>query len=170
MDKPLVNRVANSGIQTINLEQFYPNVEFEEIDIKDYLFKGLILREKEFRQELKSMDWSHYKNKVLLCYCSTDAIIPIWAYMLIASKVAGIAMTTFVGTREEYIKQHYMKAIGEMDLSTYEDQRIVIKGCSDLEVPPLAYALLTQHLQPHAKSIMFGEPCSTVPIWKQPRK
>ncbi len=170
MEAKLINRVANSGIQTINLEQYYPKSEIVEIDLKDFLFKGLILREKDFRTALKEIDWSLYEGKAIACFCSTDAIIPVWAYMLVGSHAQGHALEVYTGTKEEYLKQYYHRTISALDIDSYEDQRIVIKGCSDKPVPPLAYSLLTQRLQRVAKSIMYGEPCSTVPIWKRPRK
>lgn len=169
MEQTLVNRVANSGIVTINLENYFPQEELIELDLKDFLFQGLILKEKDFRNALKELDWQQYEGKVITCYCSTDAIIPVWAFMLVASHAAGIAIETFVGTSSEYIRQHYKKIISELDLSEYQDQRIVIKGCSEKPVPPAAYALVTQRIQSVAKKIMYGEPCSTVPIWKRPR-
>lgn len=169
MEAKLINRVANSGIQTINLEHYYPTSEIVEIDLKDFLFKGLILREKDFRTALKETDWSQYKGKVIACFCSTDAIIPVWAYMLVGSQAHGNAIEVYTGSKEEYLKQYYHRTISALDLGPYDDQRVVIKGCSDKPVPPLAYSLLTQRLQGSVKSIMYGEPCSTVPIWKRPR-
>jgi len=170
MEQALVNRVANSGIVTINMENYFPEVELVELDLKDFLFQGLILKEKDFRQALKELDWNQYKGKVIACHCSTDAIIPVWAFMLVASHAEGIAKETFIGTAEEYIRQHYYSTLNNLDLSEFQDQRIVIKGCSDKPVPPAAYALLSQRVQTVAKKIMYGEPCSTVPIWKRPRK
>jgi hypothetical protein len=170
MEAKLVNRVATSGIQTINLEQYYPKTDIVEIDLKDFLFQGLILREKDFRLALKETVWSQYTGKVIACFCSTDAIIPVWAYMLVGSQAHGHAQEIYTGNKEEFLKQYYHKTISSIDVAQYEDQRIVIKGCSDKPVPPLAYNLLTQRLQGVAKSIMYGEPCSTVPIWKRPRK
>ena len=169
MEKTLINRVANSGIITINLENYFPEAGIVEIDLKEFLFQGLILREKDFRPALKEIDWQQYEGQIIACHCSTDAIIPVWAFMLVASHAQGIVTETFIGTRPEYIQQHYYNFLSKLDLSEYQDQRIVIKGCSDKPVPPSAYALLTQRVQSVAKKIMYGEPCSTVPIWKKPR-
>lgn len=169
MEAPIVNRVANSGIVTINLENYFPKEDIVSIDLKDYLFQGLILREKDFRQSLKEIEWSNYQNKTICCFCSTDAIIPVWAYMLVASHAEGNASQTYIGTPSEYIRQHYHNVLSNLDVETFTDQRIVIKGCSDKPVPPAAYAQLTELLQPVVKKIMYGEPCSTVPIWKKPR-
>ena len=167
MDKPLVNRVANSGIITINLEEFFPKEEFVVFDLKDYLFKELILKEKDFRTALKEFDWENLKGKILLIYCSNDAIIPVWAYMLVASYASPFAVDIFQGTQEEYLKKHYSQVITALDETTYDNQRIVIKGCSHKPVPPSAYADLTKKLQATVRSIMYGEPCSTVPIYKR---
>jgi len=169
-EKPLVNRVANSGLVTINLEDFFPKGEIATFDLKDYLFMELILKEKDFRESLKSHDWTQYEGKHLLLFCSTDAIIPMWAYMLVVSYANKIATSVTQGNQKEFIKLAYQNALSQIDFSQYEDKRIVIKGCSDHPVPAFAYAQLTDKLMPFAKSIMFGEPCSTVPVYKKPRK
>lgn len=168
--KPLVNRVAASGLITINLEDFFPKEEVVVFDIKDYLFMELILKEKEFRAALKAHDWLQYSGKVLLVYCSTDAIIPVWAYMLVAAHATPYASDIFQNDADTFHKIHFSKLIDQLDANEYEGKRIVIKGCSNKPVPPSAYLELTQRLQPFAQSIMYGEPCSTVPIFKRPRK
>ena len=170
MDKPLINRVANSGIKVINLENFYPNNEIIEFDLKPYLFKELILKEKDFRTSLKDLDWEKYRDKIVLIFNSNDAIIPVWAYMLVSSYLSGIAAEIFQGQREDYLKLHYEKYISSINAEEYQDERVVIKGCSEKQVPPFAYAKITEVLKPFAQSIMYGEPCSTVPIFKRPRK
>lgn len=167
MAQPLINRVANSGLITLNLEKHFPTREMVVFDLKDFLFMEMILKEKDFRQELKNLDWSQYEGKIVLIHCSADAIIPIWAYMLISSYTKDIAHETYVGTASEYLSHFYQNVIQNLDTSEYENERIVIKGCSDKPVPPNAYQALTSKLRPIAKSIMFGEPCSTVPIYKQ---
>jgi len=167
--KPLINRVANSNINVINLENYYPENEMIEFDLKPYLFKELILKEKDFRSALKEIDWTTYQDKTVLIYNSNDAIIPVWAYMLVSSYLTGVASEIFQGTLSEYLKHYYTNQINAMDLSQYQEGRVVIKGCSNKPVPPLAYALLTSKLKPYAQSIMYGEPCSTVPIFKRPR-
>ncbi len=170
-DKPLVNRVANSALITINLENYFPDkLSFVEIDIKDYLFKELILKEKDFRTALKEINWENYKGKTVLLYCSADAIIPVWAYMLFSAQLAPYADLIHFGKKTHFLEEHYNKSIAELDLSIHEGKRVVIKGCSDKEVPASAYVSLTRALQPFAQSIMYGEPCSTVPIFKRPRK
>jgi len=165
----LVNRVAESGIITINLEDFFPDREFATFDIRDYLFHGLILKEKDFREALKNMDWSIYEGKIVLVTCTTDAIIPLWAYMLIEIYLQTVAFDTYQGDMEEYLRFHYKNILQKLDPLQYQDQRIVIKGCGNKPVPSFAYAMITAVLKPSAQSIMFGEPCSTVPIFKRPR-
>ncbi|MEM8523472.1 MAG: DUF2480 family protein [Bacteroidota bacterium] len=169
-EKKLVNRIANSGLITIKLEEFFPKKEMVIFDIKDYLFMELILKEKDFRAAMKAHDWEQYEGKHLLIICSVDAIIPVWAYMLITSYVENYANSIFQGTKEEFLKVHYELKINELDLEQYKVKRLIIKGCSDQPVPASAYVALTQKLRPIAKSIMYGEACSTVPIYKQPRK
>ncbi len=165
----LINRVDNSGLITINLEHFYPNTELASFDIKEYLFHGLILKEKDFREALKNHDWSSYEGKVLCVFCSNDSIIPVWAYMLVATHAQNFVASSYVGTQEEYVKQHYQSYINNLDVEKYEGQKIVIKGCSDKAVPPSAYAAITSRLVGKAQSIMYGEPCSTVPVYKKPK-
>ncbi len=165
--EPLVNRVAKSGLITIDLERYYPKEETAVFDLKDYLFKGLVLREKDFREVVKNHDWSQYRNKVLLVHCSTDAIIPVWAYMLVATAAAPFAIEVFQGTQEEYLKLAFSKKLETINVEEFADKRIVIKGCSNKPVPPSAYAELSRKLQPVVRSIMYGEPCSTVPIFKK---
>lgn len=169
IDKPLVNRVAASGLVTLNLEDFFPKEEVVIFDLKDYLFMELILKEKDFRAALKEHDWTQYQNKNLVVYCSTDAIIPVWAYMLVTVYAEPFVTNIFQGKAEEFYKWAFTKALMEVDAALYEDKRIVVKGCSNKPVPPSAYMELTRKLRPYAKSIMYGEPCSTVPIFKKPR-
>lgn len=168
-NQPLVNRVAESGLITLNLEEFFPKEPIVPFDLKDHLYQGLILREKDFRETLKTHDWASYRGKALAVYCSTDAIIPVWAYMLVTAQAAPFASDVAQATPEEYIRLRYHAALQSLDLEPFRGQRIVIKGCSDKPVPPYAYAELTRLLQPLAQSIMYGEPCSTVPVFKRPR-
>jgi len=167
--KPLINRVAASGLITLNLEDFFPEGDIAVFDLKDYLFMELILKEKDFRKALKALDWSQYADKHLLITCSTDAIIPIWAYMLVTVYATPVAKSIFQGTAEEFYKQSFANTLNQLDISQYENKLLVIKGCSDKPVPTAAYVELTRLLQPVAKSIMFGEPCSTVPLYKKPK-
>mgnify|MGYP000109033327 FL=1 len=169
VDKPLVNRVAASGIITINLEDFFPKEDVLSFDLKDYLFMELILKEKDFRAALKVHDWTQYEGKHLCVFCSTDAIIPTWAYMLVTVYAAPFAQNIVQADQATFYKMHYQNVLSKVDATQFEDKRIVIKGCSDKPVPISAYMDLTKVLRPFAKSIMFGEPCSTVPLYKKPR-
>ncbi|MBL7816857.1 MAG: DUF2480 family protein [Saprospiraceae bacterium] len=169
LDKPLVNRVAESGLITLNLEDFFPKEEVAVFDIKDYLFMGLILKEKDFREACKNHDWAQYGGKHLVIDCTADAIIPVWAYMLVTVQAAPFAKEIFQGNTESFYKTYYAQKLADFDATQYEGKRVVIKGCSDKPVPPAAYVNLTHKLQPFVQSIMYGEPCSTVPIFKRPR-
>ena len=167
LDTPLVNRVASSSLITIDLEEFYPAGEVVSFDLKDYLFMGLILKEKDFREALAAHDWAQYTGKNLAVHCSADAIIPMWAYMLVATYAAPYARDIAQTTPELYPEISFQKQLAALDLSPYEGKRLVVKGCSDKPVPPSAYLEITRRLQPIALSILFGEPCSTVPVYKK---
>lgn len=166
----IINKVSQSGLLTIDLETLYDHIPRELLDIKEQLYMGLMLKEEDFRQYIKENDWSIYQNKHVIVFCSSDAIVPTWAYMLISSKLAGIAKSVFYGSLEAFESQFYIRGIDQMDMKQYEDQRVVVKGCSGIEVPISAYVHLTNVLTPIAKSVMFGEPCSTVPIYKKALK
>lgn len=168
-NSPLINRVANSGLITINLEDFFPKQEIVSFDIKQFLYMEMILKEKDFRAALKEWDWTSFQDKILCVQCSVDAIIPTWAYMLISANASPFAADIYFGQKDGFIQQHYDMILAQMDFEQYSEKRIVIKGCSDAAVPPSAYMKLTAFLRPFAQSIMFGEPCSTVPIFKRPR-
>lgn len=164
--EPIVNKVAESGLITLDPVQFLPDPEsIKTFDLKNYLFRELILKEKDFRAALKETDWSVYDQKHVAVFCSVDAIIPAWAYMLIASYLPKAA-TIFFGTEQQLLDVIIADNIEQFEINPYKDQRIVIKGCGDIFVPHSAYMYLTQKLQPIVKSIMYGEPCSTVPILK----
>jgi len=168
MEQTLVNRVAGSGLVTIDLETFYPEGEVVAFDLKDHLFMGLILKEKDFREALKAHDWAQYTGKNLAVFCSADAIIPMWAYMLVAAYAAPFARDVFQGLPEQYAEFAFLKTLATLNPDDYAGKRLVIKGCSDKPVPPSAYLEITRRLQPVAAGIMFGEPCSTVPVYKRP--
>jgi hypothetical protein len=167
MEKEIINKVAESGLITINLEDYYPKGERVLFDIKDLLFQGLILKEKEFREFLKNEVWNNYKNKYVAIICSADAIVPTWAYMLLASHLEPYAKRVIFGDLEMLDTILYNEILNKIDIDNYRDSRIVIKGCGDLPVPKSAYVELTRLLRPVAKSIMYGEPCSTVPLYKR---
>jgi len=165
----LVNRVAQSSLITIKLEDFYPKHRVEVFDVKDYLFHGLILKEMDYREALKNHDWSKYQDCYLTIHCSTDAIIPTWAYMLVASYASGIARDLYFGDPDAFLITYFREQIRALPMESYIGAKVVIKGCSDLQIPASAYLELTHKLKPHASSIMFGEPCSTVPVYKKPK-
>ena len=166
----LVNRVAQSSLITFKLEDYIPKVDFAHFDIKDYLFKELLLKEADFRATLKEHDWTQYAGKVLLVYCSSDAIVPMWASMLIATYAGPIVEDIFYGNEAGYYENTLLKAIDGLSLDEYQDGRLVIKGCADYPINPGAYLKITQKFMPVAKSIMFGEPCSTVPLYKRKKQ
>lgn len=165
----IVNKVAGSGLVTIDLEELYPEGKRVLLDIKDQLFQGLLLREKDFREYIKQEDWTKYKDTFVAVTCSADAIVPTWAYMLLASSLEPFAKKIVFGNLETLETVLYDELLGRLDVTAYKDARIVIKGCGNLPVPRAAYVELTRLLRPHVKSIMYGEPCSTVPIYKQPK-
>ncbi|MGN6641295.1 MAG: DUF2480 family protein [Mucilaginibacter sp.] len=163
----IINKVAQSGLVTLDPAAFYPAGDRVVYDIKDNLFQGLILREKDFREFVKNHDWSQYAGKNIAVTCTADAIVPAWAYMLIANRLAPYAHEVVFGDKDVLETMLFEKAMTSLDVEQYRDQRIVIKGCGEIEVPVSAYVELTKKLTPVAKSIMFGEPCSTVPIYKR---
>ena len=167
MSEVLVNKVANSGIITLDLEKYLPTGEMATFDLKDHLFMGLILKEKDFREALKNLDWTSYQNKNVAIICSVDAIIPVWAYMLVATYLQPVAKDIFTGSQAEMYKHLFLKNLSAIDTAQFTDQRIVVKGCGDVTIEGFAYAEITKLLKPVAKSIMYGEPCSTVPIYKK---
>ncbi len=167
MENVFVNKVAESGIITVDLETFYPKEEVAVFDMKDYLFMGLILKEKDYRTALTTIDWQQYKNKNVALTCTADAIIPVWAYMLAASFLQPIANNIIFGNEQQLINTIITQKINEINIDEYTDKRIVIKGCGETPIPETAYIAITNKLRPVAKSIMYGEPCSTVPVFKK---
>ena len=167
--EPIVNKVAQSGLITLDPADFFPAEEIIAFDLKDYLFMELILKEKDFRESLKNLDASVYADKNVTITCSADAIIPMWAYMLVAGKLQPIAKNFYTGTKEETEAAIMLKNIAALNIDEYKDARLVIKGCGDKPIAAAIYAELTNKLLPVAQSIMFGEPCSTVPVYKRPK-
>ena len=167
IQETFVNKVAQSGLVTLDPAMFYPAEERVIYDIKDNLFHGLMLREKDFREFVKEHDWAQYQNKIVGITCSADAIVPAWAFMLLANRMAPYARDIIFGDAAVVEEKLFEKQIEKADLETYRDQRTVIKGCGDVDVPVAAYVSLTAKLTPIVKSLMFGEPCSTVPIYKR---
>jgi hypothetical protein len=167
MSEEIVNKVAQSGLLTLDLEDYYPREEIVVFDLKPLLFREMILKEKEFRAGLQSIDWSRYENKILAVTCTADAIIPAWAYMLIAVHARPYARNIILGDHETALRQTFLANLQTIDLPALTDKRVIVKGCGDLAVGPFAYLEITRLLQPHAKSIMYGEACSNVPIYKK---
>ncbi|NOT36749.1 MAG: DUF2480 family protein [Saprospiraceae bacterium] len=163
----LVNKVANSGLVTIDLEQYYPKQDLIEFDIKPFLFRELILKELDFRKAIQEVDWKSFEGKILCVFCSVDAIIPKWAYMLIAKYAQEHVADLQFGNKDQALLSLFEKTLRSVNWAIYKDQKIVIKGCGDLEVPASAYQTVCYLLTPFASSIMYGEPCSTVPIFKK---
>ncbi len=169
MEAEFVNKVSESGIITLDLEDFYPKDETAVFDMKDHLFMGLILKEKDFREVMKNLDLTPYKEKNIALTCSADAVIPVWAYMLVASYLQPIAKEIVFGDADFLHKTLFLKNIDKINAEDYKDQRVVIKGCGELPISETAYVAITNLLRPVVKSIMYGEPCSTVPVFKKPR-
>lgn len=167
MPEIFVNKVAESGIVTLDLEAYYPKDGVVVFDMKDYLFMGLILKEKDFRLALKSLDIAVYQDKIAAITCSTDAVIPMWAYMLAASALQPVVKEIVFGNEETAKKNILLKNIGTINVDEFTDKRVVIKGCGEVPVSEEAYIEITKLLRPVAKSIMYGEPCSTVPVFKK---
>lgn len=163
----IVNRVSQSTLVTFNLEDHYPKGERVLLDIKDWLYEGIILREKEFRAAIKNHNWEQYKDSYVALTCSTDAIIPGWAYMLIATELQPYTKSMLIGDLEQLESSLYQTIIAQLDLSEFIDKPVIIKGCSNKPVPPNAYLWITSKMQTVAKSVMYGEACSSVPLYKR---
>jgi len=163
----IVNRVKQSGLISMDLADFKPRIPLVEIDIAAQLWQGLVLKEKDFRSWIRSNDWTEYEGKAVYVHCSVDAIVPTWAYMLIGSSLMPHVDTFLIGRKIDLEKELIRKRILTEPLENYQDQRIIIKGCADIASPEFAMTELVKHLQPVAKSIMYGEPCSTVPVFKR---
>lgn len=163
----IINKVEKSGLITLDLEDFYPKEPRILFDLKDYLYEGLVLREKEFRENLSKLDWKMYENAYVAVTCTSDAIVPSWSYLLIANYLTGVAKLISFGTLEDLERDIFTEIIDKMDVDSYKDKKIIIKGCSRKPVPQNAYLQLIQKLKPIASSLMFGEACSTVPIFKK---
>lgn len=167
MEGEIVNRIANSVLVTFNLEDFYPEGKRIAFDISPWLFEGVILREKDFRNHVKNLNLSEYKDAYVALYCSSEAIIPGWAYMLVSLQLAKTAKKVIVGTLNDLETLLFSEIIDNMDLSSFKDKPVIIKGCAHKPIPENAFVLLAQKLQPVAKSIMYGEACSSVPLFKK---
>ena len=167
MAEDIINRVALSKLIVVDLEDYYPEGTRFVFDIKDWLYEGFVLREKEFRQYVKDYDWSKHKNQFVALTCSSDAIIPAWAYMLLAIELQPFAKKISIGDLEALETSIYQDIITNLDVAPYQDKPLIIKGCANKPVPPNAYTMLSSKLKPIAKSIMYGEACSSVPLFKR---
>ena len=163
-----MNKVAESGILTIDLVDYLPREEdVITFDLKPFLFREMIIKEKDFRASLIAHDWAQYNNKHVAITCSTDAIIPMWAFMLVSTYLQPVVSSVYFGTEQELKKHLTISRINSIDPQEYQDKRVVIKGCGDTSIPETAYVAVTGLLRPYVKSLMYGEPCSTVPIYKR---
>ena len=167
--EPIVNRVAESDIVVYNLEDLWDGKPVVEFDLAPHLIEGLVLREKPFREAMKAHDWTQYEGQHVAVFCSTDAIIPTWAAMLVASKLVGRAASVASGRAADLIRDHFTRALDAEDWSRFADGTVVIKGCGSKVVPANAYLIATQRLQGVAGKLMYGEPCSSVPLWRKPK-
>ena len=167
MSESLINKVSESGLISLDLAQFIPNNEIVGFDIKPFLFMELILKEKDFRSSLAEINWSMYTDKIVGIFCSTDAIIPMWANMLIVANLSPFSKAIYYGDESRTKELVLLDAIQKLDTSIYAEQRVVVKGCGDTPIGESAYIAITQKLRPIVKSIMYGEPCSTVPVYKK---
>lgn len=167
MSEVIANKVSESSLITLDLEAYYPKEATAVFDMKDHLFMGLILKEKEFREALKNLDLEIYRDKNVALTCTADAVIPVWAYMLAATYLEPVAKQVVFGDEEFLHKSLFLKNLATINTEDYLDKRVVIKGCGELPITEMAYVEITRLLRPVAKSIMYGEPCSTVPIYKK---
>jgi hypothetical protein len=167
MEETIVNRIAASGLVTIDLEEYYPKGETTVFDLKDYLFRGLILKEKDFRAALQELNWEQYRDKNVAITCSADAIVPRWAFMLVATYLQPKAKEIVFGDEKTLQQTLLLKNMAAINGQDYFDQRVIVKGCGDVDIPEAAYVEITNKLRPYVKSIMYGEACSNVPIFKK---
>lgn len=167
MSEEIVNKVALSPLLTLDLEEYYPKEEIAVFDLKPFLFMELILKEKDFRAALQNTDWSIYQHKIVAVTCTADAVIPVWAYMLVATYLEPVAKDVIMGDEKKATEQILLKKIQEINIEEYADKRVVVKGCGELTIGDFAYMEITKRLRPVVKSIMYGEPCSTVPVYKK---
>lgn len=167
MENVIINKVAESALTSIDLEAYYPKGETAVFDLKDHLFMGLILKEKDFRATLQTYDWEQFRGKNVAITCSADAIIPMWAYMLVAGNLQPVAREVVFGEEKNILNTLLVKNLATIKGEEYTDKRVVVKGCGDVAIPEAAYVEITNKLRPYVKSIMYGEPCSTVPIFKR---
>ena len=163
----ITNRVAQSEIEVYNLEALWDGRPVAEFDLEPFLFQGLILREKDFREAMKTHDWDQYRDQHVAVFCSVDTVVPTWAYMLVATRLKSVATSVALGRPQDLVRDFFVRALEAEDWSRYQDRIVVVKGCGSTLVPHNAYLLATQKLQDVARKVMYGEPCSSVPLWRR---
>ena len=164
---PIINKVASSDLITFDLEEYYPSDSIMVFDLKDFLFQGLVLKEKDFREALKNLGWKQFENKVVAINCSADAIVPMWSFMLVAVYLTGVASYFRFGTEQELLSELFFQRLQKINTEDYRDKKILVKGCSDKEVPASVYVEVSRIFLPVVKSLMYGEACSNVPLMKR---
>lgn len=169
MEKEIINKVEKSSLKVFDLEDYFPKQSLVEIDISQWLYGGFVLKEKEFRTFLSEHDWSQYEEALVALTCTTDAILPSWAFMLVSSFLQPYAQFVTQGRKEELMKAYYQEKLAHLDFSVYQDLPVIIKGCAHKPIPEEAYVMATQKMMGYARSIMFGEACSAVPVYKRKR-
>lgn len=165
----IVNKIKQSKLETVDLEKFAADVKVYELDLKDFLFQEMILKEKEYREKMENHDWSQYEDGFLAVHCSTDAIIPKWAYMLVVQHAQDYAKDVLFGTKQEAMSQIFRQKLDQADWQKYEGQFVLLKGCSKIDVPADVYMYATKKLMPYVNKLMYGEACSNVPIYRKKR-
>jgi len=166
----IVNKVKQSKLETVDLEKFAAGITINDLDLKDFLFQELILKENDFREKMNAFDWSQFKGHYLTVFCSTDAIIPKWAYMLVVQHAEEFARNVYFGTKDEALRQLFKEKLDLVDWQQYDGRFVLLKGCSKMDVPPDVYMYATKKLLPYVQKLMYGEACSNVPVYKKPRK
>ncbi|WP_339890255.1 DUF2480 family protein [uncultured Flavobacterium sp.] len=166
MEKEIINKVANSVLEVFDLEDYFPKQPIHSIDVSQWLVEGFILKEKEFRESLKNHDWLYYKDSLVSIYCATDAILPAWTFALVSVYLQPYASKVVSGNKNDLLLNLYQEKLNQIDFSIYDKKPVILKGCSNKPVPQEAYVLAIQKIMPYAKSVMFGEACSAVPLFK----
>ena len=166
----IVNKIKQSKLETVDLEKIAGGIVIHELDLKDFLFQGLILKEREFRDKMDAHDWPQYEDGYLAVFCSTDAIIPKWAFMLVVQYAEGFAEDVLFGRKDEVFSQILKKRLDQQNWEAYKDSYVLLKGCSKIEIPAEIYMFATKKLLPHVSKLMYGEACSNVPVYRKKAK
>jgi len=170
MDEKIINRVAKSELITLDLSDYAPSKEIIELDLKQFLFDGIALKEKDFRQLLKEFNFNNYKHKAVAVFCSSDCVIPMWAYMLVTSLIRGVTSEIFFGEKNLVFQQLFLQNIENITASDFQNKKVIIKGCANIPLSEDLYIAITKKINPFVNSLMFGEACSAVPIYKKRKK